>query len=238
MVYNLVSAKNVTANALFKHVDYHDAGLLRRLVHGSFMTEVYLTVMTAGNRMVFIEYDAKRAVFLKVGVNDTNLVAYKMPVSVSVDDATVTLEDRKATVKTAEWVLTITSKFKAGIVAAGNTCADGKCFLEVQISPLTDVSKMPVKPHGLIGQTYDGDGVAVMGKMDEYKTRDNVVTTSAMGEGAIEGDASDYEMPSKFATNFKFSRFGLASAKSRDVSKLTGKKAKLAGDAKSAGAAE
>ena len=60
------------------------------------------------------------------------------------------------------------------------------------MSPRVDVAKLKVAPHGLIGQTYDGDGLGVIGKTDDYKTRDNVVTTSAMGEGAIEGDASDY----------------------------------------------
>ena len=57
-----------------------------------------------------------------------------------------------------------------------------------------------------------------------------------MGEGAIEGDAADYVMASKFATDFKFSRFGLTEAKPRDVSKLTGKKMARSGDA-TAGAA-
>ena len=85
---------------------------------------------------------------------------------------------------------------------------------------------------GLIGQTYDGDQTGVIGKTDDYKTRNNVVTTSAMGEGAIEGVAADYEMASKFATAFKYSRFGLAEAKARDVSKLSGEKV-----ARSSGAA-
>ena len=47
-----------------------------------------------------------------------------------------------------------------------------------------------------------------------------------MGEGAIEGVAADYEMPSKWATEFKYSRFGKVAAPPRDVSTLTGKKVK------------
>lgn len=47
-----------------------------------------------------------------------------------------------------------------------------------------------------------------------------------MGEGAIEGTAKDYEMADKFATDFKFSRWGLEMAKPRNVSTLTGVKVK------------
>ena len=45
-----------------------------------------------------------------------------------------------------------------------------------------------------------------------------------MAEGAIEGVATDYEMTSKFATDFKFSRFDGVAAKPRDATKLSGKK--------------
>ena len=44
------------------------------------------------------------------------------------------------------------------------------------------------------------------------------------GEGAIEGVAADYEMPDKYATAFKFSRFGKSTAPPRDATQLTGKK--------------
>merc|ERR1712060_604263 len=47
-------------------------------------------------------------------------------------------------------------------------------------------------------------------------------TTNAMAEGAIEGDASQYEMPSPFATSFAYSRFGLESAPPRNTSKFVG----------------
>ena len=44
------------------------------------------------------------------------------------------------------------------------------------------------------------------------------------GEGAIEGDASDYEVADKYATAFKYSRFGKTSAAPRDATSLTGLK--------------
>ena len=238
-IYNLLSWSRVTLNALFQHKTYSDAGPKHREVHGSYMTAGFAAIKTNADRLLHIGYDATRAVFIKVAVNGTEPTAYKAPFSMTIDDVSVALADRVATIATPEWSLALSSKFKAGIVAAGNTCASGKCFLEVKVSPRTDVTKLKVAPHGLIGQTYDGDGVGVIGKMDDYKTRDDVVTTSAMGEGAIEGGASDYEMASKYATDFKFSRFGLTEAKPRDATKLSGQKVKKVGDAKatSAGAA-
>jgi hypothetical protein len=68
--------------------------------------------------------------------------------------------------------------------------------------------------------------VSVIGATDQYKGVE--FTTSAMGEGAIEGTAKDYEMADKFATDFKFSRWGLKVAKPRNVSTLTGVKVKRA----------
>jgi len=232
-VYNLFSAARVTLNALFEHKDYHEAGPNHRLVKGSFMIEGYVAVRTAVGRMISIEYDAARAVLVKIGVNGTEPTAYKAPFSMTLDDVSVSLEKRAATIKTSEWTIGLSSKMKPGMVGA-TTCADGKCFLEVKMSPLVDVATLKVAPHGLIGQTYDGDGVGVIGKTDDYKTRDNTVTTSAMGEGAIEGVAADYEMASKFATAFKFARFGLEEAKPRDASKLSGEKVVATGAATNA----
>ena len=106
-------------------------------------------------------------------------------------------------------------------------------FIEATMSPRTTPT---VPPHGLIGQTYDGDNVGSIGKQDDYKTYDHSTMTSAMGEGAIEGVASDYEMTSKFATDFPFSRFGATEAKVRDISKLSGEKVMLSERASAAGA--
>lgn len=85
----------------------------------------------------------------------------------------------------------------------------------------------PVAPHGLLGQTYDGDGIAVDGAMDDY--RGEHVVTTAMGEGAIEGTPSDYavERVTPFSTLFTFSRFDAKSALPRDISQLTGLKRRV-----------
>jgi len=178
-IYNLLSAAYVTVNALFRHKDYKEAGPKHRLVKGSYMTEGYVAARTAAGRMVSIEYDAARAVLVKIGVNGTEPTAYKAPFSMTLDDVSVALEKRVVTIKTPDWIIGLSSKMNQGMVGAGTTCADGMCFLEAKMSPLVDVATLQVAPHGLIGQTYDGDGVGVIGKTDDYKTRDNTVTARA-----------------------------------------------------------
>jgi len=98
----------------------------------------------------------------------------------------------------------------------------GKALLNIHIEPLYDADSDIVAPHGLIGQSYDGDGQPVDGKMDDYSEQE--VTTEAMAEGAIEGSASDYKMGGKWVTEFKFGRFDSHAAPHRDASKLLGPK--------------
>ena len=64
--------------------------------------------------------------------------------------------------------------------------------------------------------------IVALALSDDYSGK--TVVTKAMGEGAIEGVASDYAVNSPFSTNFKFSRFGANKADPRDVSKLVGAK--------------
>jgi hypothetical protein len=94
--------------------------------------------------------------------------------------------------------------------------------LDVAINPLKDISAAKVAPHGLIGQTFDGDSYAIDGAVDDYSS--DVVVTKAMGEGAIEGVAADYEISQldPFSHVFKYSRFLALHAAPRDTSSLSG----------------
>ena len=61
------------------------------------------------------------------------------------------------------------------------------------------------RPHGIFGQSYSHPG-PLWGKIDVYPVSGHF-TTTAMAEGAIEGNASLYEVGSPYATEFAFSRF-------------------------------
>jgi hypothetical protein len=125
------------------------------------------------------------------------------------------------TVSTGRWHVQAWSKPYPNMAAN-----PGKALINLQIESTYDADHDVVAPHGLIGQSYDGDGIAVDGAEDDYQPDE--VTTSAMAEGAIEGKASDYKMSGAFATDYMFSRFDLTEAKPRDVSKLTGRKRAVA----------
>jgi len=93
--------------------------------------------------------------------------------------------------------------------------------LDLLIDLQSPEDKLPTMPHGIIGQSWDGDGLAVDGQLDAYPTTEGAVfTTYAMAEGALEGSASDYEVAAPFDTQFKFSRFGTSGAAARDKARL------------------
>jgi hypothetical protein len=95
--------------------------------------------------------------------------------------------------------------------------------LDVTMYPVGDVDDEPVAPHGLIGQTYDRDDKMVIGALDDYNIPGKVIVTRAMGEGAIEGVAEDYEVNGPFVTAFKFSRFQATThVAPRNTSSLSG----------------
>jgi hypothetical protein len=222
VLYAILSHARLEVNALFEAKDYHDSGVKQRLVHGSFMTAGYVRLANPDGREVTVEYDAKRAVFLQVGVDGATPTRYRAPFSLTLGNVSVSLSERVAKVVTPEFSVEMLSKYKSGIIGTGSTCADGKCFLEVTATPLINADTAIVAPHGLLGQAWDGDSVGVVGKTDEYKGDE--ITTSAMGEGAIEGVAADYEVVSKFSADFKFSRWGLTAAKPRNATALAGMK--------------
>ena len=63
-------------------------------------------------------------------------------------------------------------------------------------------------PHGIVGQSFSSS-TARHGLRDFYPLSGRV-RTRAQAEGAIEGDASMYEVVGPFATEFRFSRFTAA----------------------------
>ena len=219
-VYNMLSHTNISINALFMYADFKTPS--SKLVHGSFMRAAFVAVRTNASRILHIEYRSNHSLSASVGLGS---VSHEVPTgeALKIDNVDISLEDRALSVKTPEWLTIASSKVMPGIVGA-STCATGRCIINVKVMPLFDVDHAKVAPHGLVGQSWDGDNVAVHGKTDNYSPRE--VTTSAMGEGAIEGADEQYAMPSKFATEFAFSRFGRHSAAPRNVSTLNGIKVK------------
>jgi hypothetical protein len=230
-VYNLISHGRLSVNALFKHAVYLSSGGANappRRVQGSFLRAVYVVVHTDSSEVLQVAFDATAplsAVFSVRGAPaETELATGN---TFRMGGVEVSLDHRALTVQTAEWRVAATSRVKLGIVNA-SSCATGRCYLNVQARPLFDVRAAAVAPHGLLAQAFDGDEFAVSGAVDDYgasgraSSKTNTTSTSAMGEGAIEGSHEQYVMASKFATDFAFSRFGKQAAAPRTISNIRG----------------
>jgi len=219
------------------HADFHN---VYRLVHGSHMAQLGLKVRTMLSGKTFtVEFAAAAEPPFKATVRDET----GRPVKVvshgsgafNYENVAVTIREKKfssigshgsvLTINNGRWLIEATSKPFPN--PAKNP---GKALLDVQVNAVYDADKDVVAPHGLIGQSWDGDSVALDGALDDYTGKE--VTTKAMAEGAIEGVAADYEMEGPFATAFKYSRYDATAAKPRDVSKLAGKRVPLKKGAK------
>ena len=228
--YNFLSAKNVSLNLLFVHAEFKNPN---RLVHGSHMAQLGMVVRTALTGNLFtIEFSASALPPHKVVVRDGAGAMVKTVThgsgSFVAENLIVSMREKRhgvlgakgwrgavMLVNTGRWLVEAASKAFPNAVLNR-----GKALLDVQLNPLYDADHDSVAPHGLIGQSWDGDGVGFDGAQDDYTTTE--VTTAAMAEGAIEGTAADYEVEDKFATAFKYSRFDAVAASPRDTSKLSG----------------
>lgn len=231
--YSMLSARNVTFNALFQHDDFKNA---YKLVHGSAMKAATWILRTnVTGTIVTVEYNASSALpnraTVRVAGSDVSTLVTHGAKPFKLENVKVEMREKKLSGATGSsskarawhgtalmvtgglWQTSVWSKPYPN--AAANP---GKSLLNIQIEPLYDADSDPVAPHGLIGQSWDGDGRATNGLMDDYT--ESEVTTKAMGEGAVEGKAFEYKMKHKFATHFKYSRFDATAARHRDVSKL------------------
>lgn len=238
-VYTLLSAKNTSMNVL---IQYADMKMHNTLVHGSYMHAAYWTLRTnETGRVIHVEFNVTEvhggpstrdvghrvAAFVsEEGVQGRKAI-YNSAHPFKLENLQVSMTNKTVTVTTGKWVLSATvTQF---LYAHHN---EGKKLLNVKIEPASGYTPDAdeVAPHGIVGQSYDGDGVGINGATDAPLAGNwsaDEVTTKAQAEGAIEGTIFDYKMPSPFATSFKFSRFDAVAAAPRDVSKLSGERVRV-----------
>merc|ERR1712113_1377601 len=174
----------------------------KRTVHGTKMSAAYWVVRTENNKMIHIEYNTtgKGAAIYENGAVAPIMLVDEHEEFVR-DNLHVQFVDKnKLRVKTEKWEMAASkSPFPFPNLNRG------KMLLDVEIVALYDADSDVVAPHGIFGQAYDGDKVAVDGAVDSDRSIES--TTKAQAEGAIEGSWRDYKMTDPFATEFKFSRF-------------------------------
>ena len=228
-IYSLLSAPRLSVAVRFEHDDFKTP-YSKQLIHGSWVRAAFWVVrLRAPNpAVVRVAYElskmnlnhAHASVVVLDGTsnNASQLSHLRLEVggeTFSRGELFVGLSQRILTVRTAAWLTT----------AKGTNLHPhwGVKRMDVQVKTRSRAALRPVAPHGLLGQTFDDDGVPLHGARDDYtKATSGKLehTTRAAGEGAIEGTIEEYRLPSPFATEFKYSRFGRRISAPRNATAL------------------
>lgn len=218
-LWNFLSAQGVSLNVRTRDATFR---LRDTIVHGSFLVDAYILALTHNHRFANISFTSSR-------LNENNF-AWDAAVMHCQSDRTVrklligpfhggycdgvnvSMAYSSMTVDAGDWTIKVAPQPVYEHISGPRRRIDLSLHLNVPESTL-------VAPHGILGQAYDGDGLAVNGRQDTYPASGEF-TTAAMAEGAIEGTADDYEMASPFEHDFRYARFGLKSAAPRDASRF------------------
>ena len=236
--YNILSVPRLSFSLGATATSSILTGYAPMLVHGTFFDRAYWTVKSTTNATIKLEAHAAAAGFL-VGRDGGPLQAHGSSSFDSVDGITVLSchGGKTVAVRAHGWETNVTRK------PVFNRVSGSSHRFDVTVRPLDGTPwegthgsshAERVAPHGLLGQSFDGDAVAVDGARENYYVRVTELTTSAQADGAIEGVARDYELvpaTDPFSTRFRYSRFDsvaddVATAgrkvRPRDVAALSG----------------
>jgi len=205
-ILNYLSAPNISLTVLMTNSTFFQKHGAQK-VHGSHITAAYITLRhnQTGTLITAALTAAKTPWFAPITYVS---VGGAKPVKVSTDKLrslvnggiNITAATRSSVeVSTKDYYVALTRRnlYKPMPGTKPN-------FVDVSIRRLSTDGRQPI--HGIIGQSFDiNHRIHANGKLDDYTAAE--VTTTAQGEGAIEGVISDYEMRSAFDTRFKFSRF-------------------------------
>ena len=207
-LYNLLSSSNVSLNARTENATFLLKG---NRIHGSFFTRIYLRARDSRGDDVFLDVDASKAnangwgwsmVHLQCGKGKRRAVFPHA--SMRCDGLPAVHVDLSTThVRLREWNIRVT------VAPVYQRLEGPEHRVDVALESLQDDDAFAAPPHGLIGCSFDADGLPRFGNVDVYPPpfSNATFTTTAMGEGAIDGVADDYEMSEPFAVDFKFSRW-------------------------------
>jgi hypothetical protein len=213
-IYVLLSTKFLSLAVQFVHEKFLTP-FSKVWVRGSWIRHAYWTIRTNHGRLVKVQFDA----------HAPTLNGSAVPAQAAVDDVRLSYSSR-GPIKT---LIVVTRHWWTSVKASRGAPHWGTLRMSVDMQPLYDVTRDAVAPHGLLGQTFDGDNLPMHGKRDSFVVLDSgnrtasrkgiggLVTTHAMGEGAIEGTAEMYRIKSPFETRFPFSRFDAKHAKPRNT---------------------
>jgi hypothetical protein len=225
--YVFLSAPNISFAVQTEFVDF----LLPRpqLVHGSFITKAGIVIRSEVDDREFCAlYDAKVPGFRVHDFKTHDVHVYDKWETDEIDThAVLFLKDLTLVTRAYGWEINVTRR---KIFNALPENPEWRLNVAIQtldesaLSTSYGTTHMSyIAPHGIIGQSFDGDDVAVSGATDDYLNAGREMTTTAQAEGAIEGSVSQYRIPNLCFHKFYHSRFYTTEHTSyRDISTLDG----------------
>lgn len=166
-------------------------------IDGSFFTSAIFSILDE-DEIVRITTEASSTVFANI-THKKNMTTLHRWSEYKTNDVLIEVRYLSVIVSNERWKVSIVRK------PVYNFVSGPRWRFDFSIESKIAESEMTCYPHGIIGQSFDNDQLAVNGKLDQYDKK--YVKTSAMAEGAIEGNASDYQVNENDDTLFKFSRF-------------------------------
>ena len=225
-VYAILSVPHLTFSLRTQNATFIKPGYMPKLVHGSFFTEAFWKV-TIDDGGIFIVNTSASNIGFDVVDPQGKAVASKTHVWTEFNrrDMRILYKQSTLVMRVAGWETNVTRK------PVYNRLHGPEWRFDLSIRPLNGTgfesrhgnASGVVASHGILGQTWDGDAIAIDGAHDDYEHAGVEVWTKSMAEGGIEGKASEYELKNKFAHNFEYTRHDVATyTPPRDIARMTG----------------
>lgn len=226
-VYNMLSAPRISFALMTSNATFIKPGYRPKLVHGSFFTRAFWTLCTSHSRTILhVNASAAEPGFDVSHKNGSHIASLRgVWKEYKLEDVRVFYKQSTLFLRAAGFETNVTRK------PVYNHLSGPQWRLDMSVRRLDGTelqvqhgaSSRTIAPHGIVGQSWDGDNLAVDGKQDDYEIEASEVWTTAMAEGAIEGTANDYVQITPHDTRFKFSRFDAKrSTPPRSVNALRG----------------
>ena len=225
-LYAMLSVPRLTFSLRTRNATFIKPGYMPKLVHGSFFVEACWKVTTADADVLVVNTSASDVGFDVVTLDGKPVASHhRVWTEFTRGDARVLYKQATLMLRVAGWETNVTRK------PVYNRLSGPEWRFDLSIRPLNGTgfegrhgnASGVVAPHGILGQTWDDDGVAVDGAQDDYERGSVEVWTKSMAEGGIEGRAEDYELKNKFSHRFKYARHEATRyTPPRDASRLTG----------------
>ena len=173
-IYALLSSQRLVVNG--RTVD-KDFMLGQKLIHGSFFVNAYVKAQVSQSEVLTLGYDSDESdvvTYNRQSQSSSSTTTAALPLDLEFEYFHVSVTKELMIIEDKDWSVTIKRDRAYGSF-------DNSKRLDVKITLKTPVSSLRVAPHGILGQSFDGDGIAVNGKKDDYSSG-HEIRTSSMAE--------------------------------------------------------